>query len=101
FDGTTNAMDDNGHGTLVAGIAAAKTNNGVGIAGAAWRATILPVKVLDAGGIGTDYRVASGITWAADNGANVINLSLGGLADNSVLRDAVNYALGKGVVVVA
>jgi len=58
--------DDNGHGTMVAGIAAANTNNGIGIAGAAWNARVMPVKVLDSTGNGFDSDVAEGITWAAD-----------------------------------
>ncbi|WP_379993209.1 S8 family serine peptidase [Dactylosporangium matsuzakiense] len=92
--------DDNGHGTMVAGIAAASTNNGVGIAGAAWDARILPVKVLDANGDGFDSDIAEGITWAADHGAKIINLSLGGPGDNAALHDAVTYATNKGALVV-
>jgi type VII secretion-associated serine protease mycosin len=97
----SSADDDNGHGTVVAGIATAITNNRKGVAGAAWRGGIIPVKVLDATGVGTDATVASGITWAADHGAKVINLSLGGPADSPVLSEAVDYAAGKGVVLVA
>lgn len=94
-------QDDNGHGTMVAGIAAAATSNAKGVAAAAWRARVIPVKVLDASGVGTDAQVASGITWAADQGAKVINLSLGGPDDSPVLRAAVEYAFSKNVVVVA
>ena len=93
--------DDAGHGTMVAGIAAATPNNGFGIAGAAWDASIIPVKVLDATGEGTDAEVASGISWAADQGAAVINLSLGGPGDSPVLQQAVQYALAKDALVVA
>ncbi len=95
------AEDDNGHGTLVAGVAAARTHNGQGVAGVAWDAAIIPVKVLDDQGSGYDSDVAAGITWAADNGAEVTNLSLGGAGDSSVLRSAVDYALSKDVMVVA
>ncbi len=95
------ADDDNGHGTMVTGIAAAGTNNGIGVAGTAWTARILPVKVLNAAGGGTDADVVEGITWAVNQGAKVINLSLGGYGDSSALRDAVNYALSRDVVVVA
>lgn len=92
--------DDNGHGTMVAGIAAANTNNAVGVAGAAWTARVMPVKVLDAAGLGYDSDIAEGVVWAADHGARIINLSLGGPEDGPVLRDAVRYATGKGAVVV-
>src|SRR5215218_5727197 len=93
--------DARGHGTQVAGIAAAATDNGRGIAGVGWGARILPVKVLDRFGSGYDSDIAAGMTWAADQGADVINLSLGGAADSAVLRDAVDYAGGRGSAVVA
>ena len=85
----------------MAGIAAAITDNGTGVAGVSWGARILPVKVLDFAGNGTSDNVAAGIVWAVDNGAQVINLSLGGPDPSTVLEDAVNYAYGHGVVVVA
>ena len=93
--------DDQGHGTHVSGIAAALTNNGVGGAGVAWDAKILPVKVLGASGSGSHSAIASGIIWAADHGADVINMSLGGQFTTNALRDAVAYAISKNVVVVA
>ncbi|MEU1399583.1 S8 family serine peptidase [Micromonospora zamorensis] len=96
--GTTS--DDNGHGTMVAGLAAANTGNGTGIAGSAWTARLMPVKVLGADGTGNDSTIAAGITWAADHGATIANLSLGGTADSSVLHDAITYATNKGVLVV-
>jgi subtilisin family serine protease len=95
------AQDDNGHGTHVAGIAAAASNNGTGVAGVSWGARIMPVKVLNAGGGGTYGDVVAGITWAADNGAHVINLSVGGTAPSLALQNAVDYAVNKGVIVVA
>jgi serine protease len=96
-DGRT---DDNGHGTHVAGIIAANTGNGVGIAGAAPGVNILPVKVLDGNGSGWDSDVAAGIIWAADNGASVINLSLGGAAD-PLTAEAIIYAQQRGALIVA
>ncbi|WP_139307424.1 S8 family serine peptidase [Micromonospora pattaloongensis] len=93
--------DDNGHGTMAAGVAAANTNNGIGVAGAAWTARIMPVKVLAADGSGYDSHIAAGVTWAADHGAKIINMSLGGPDDNAVLQDAIRYATAKGAVVVA
>lgn len=97
--------DDNGHGTHVAGIAAAMTNNGRGIAGTAPGAKILPIKVLDANGEGTYGNAAAGIRWAADNGAHIVNLSLGStvstlIGSPSVFVDAIRYASGKGVICV-
>ncbi|MEV0153011.1 S8 family serine peptidase [Micromonospora sp. NPDC050686] len=94
-------VDDNGHGSMVAGIAAANTDNGKGIAGVAWIGRVMPVKVLDADGIGYDSDIAAGITWAADHGAKVVNLSLAGPDDNPALHEAISYANDKGAVVVA
>src|SRR3954453_11970151 len=93
--------DGRGHGTQVAGIAAAATDDARGIAGVGWGARILPVKVLDRFGSGYDSDIAAGMTWAADQGADVINLSLGGAADSAVLRDAAAYAGSRVSVVVA
>ena len=92
--------DENGHshGTHAAGIAAAVTNNGSGVAGMGYRSTLMNVKVLGDDGYGFHSWIAEGITWAADNGANVINLSLGGGISSSTLRNAVNYAWDQGVV---
>lgn len=94
-------MDDNGHGTHVAGIIAAKTNNSSGIAGISWNSQILAIKVLDASGSGWDSDVASGISEAADRGAKVINLSLAGTQFSQTLQDAVTYAFNHGALVVA
>ncbi|GIV97328.1 MAG: hypothetical protein KatS3mg057_1985 [Herpetosiphonaceae bacterium] len=94
--GDTAADDGNGHGTHVAGTAAAETNNGTGGAGTCPNCKLMPVRVLDDNGSGTLTNVANGITWAADNGAKVINLSLGG-GGSSTLQNAVNYAWNKGV----
>ncbi|GGK92341.1 S8 family serine peptidase [Mangrovihabitans endophyticus] len=97
----SNAYDDNGHGTMAAGVLAASGNNGTGVAGICWYCKILPVKVLGADGVGSYSDIAEGIRYAADRGANVINLSLGGSADSQLLRDAVDYATGRGSLVIA
>ncbi len=95
--------DDNSHGTHVAGIAAARGNNGQGIAGVSWQAKIMPLKVLDAGGNGTTDKVVEAIYYAADNGAQIINMSFGGdcLGGWPHVEEAVNYAALKGVLLVA
>jgi len=93
--------DDHGHGTHVAGIAAACTNNVSGVAGVAWGARLMPVKVLDSNGSGSYEWVANGITYAADQGADVINLSLGGLGGSSTLANAIQYAQDQGALVIA
>jgi subtilisin family serine protease len=95
------ASDDHWHGTHVAGIIGAETNNGFGIAGVAWNCKILPVKVLDKTGVGTVSQIVLGIIWAADNGAQVINMSFGGDEAAEALKDALKYALTKKVVCVA
>gem|GEM_PF-2070688 len=100
-NGDANPADDQGHGTMVAGAAAAKGNNGVAVAGVCWNCQILPVKVLNSSGSGTYDAIAQGIVWAADHGARVINLSLGGSSSAQTLQEAVNYAWGKGVLLVA
>ncbi|MCW5940100.1 MAG: peptidase S8 [Fimbriimonadaceae bacterium] len=93
--------DDNGHGTHCAGIAAAVTNNANGVAGVDWNARLMGVKVLNASGSGSFSAISNGITWAADNGAKVISLSLGASSGSSTLESAVNYAWNRNVVVVA
>jgi thermitase len=100
-DNDSTPQDGNGHGTHCAGIAAAVTNNSTGIAGTAPKASILAVRVLNNSGSGTWTAVANGITYAADQGADVISLSLGGTVGNSGLQQAVDYAWSKGSVVVA
>lgn len=86
------AFDDNQHGTHVAGTIAAETNNGAGVAGVMWEAELLPIKVFTAQGVGSTTTLAQGIGYAAYVGADVINLSLGGLICTQVVADAVNYA---------
>lgn len=96
-------VDDNGHGTLIAGVIAATAGNSKGIAGAAPGVSIMPIKALDSEGNGTSASVSSAIVWAADNGASVINLSLGGIgfSHDTILANSVEYAYRKGVVVVS
>ncbi len=93
-------VDPAGHGTHVAGIIAAHPNNGVGIAGAAPGVKIMPVRVLDATGSGSSSNVAEGIIWAAEHGARVINLSLGG-GPSPGMQVAIQYALSKQVLTFA
>ena len=92
---------DNFHGSHVAGIVAANVNNNLGIAGAGDSLRVLPVRVLNGAGSGSSAAVANGIIWAADQGADVINLSLGSTSNSLVVESAVDYAVSKGVVVVA
>lgn len=92
--------DDHSHGTHLSGVIGARTNNGLGIAGASWKTRLIGVKVLNWYGSGTWSQVGSGIRYAADNGAKVINLSLGGSTGSNTLRNAVNYAWNKGAVLV-
>ncbi|MGQ9667089.1 MAG: S8 family peptidase [Anaerolineae bacterium] len=91
--------DDNGHGTHVAGILGALTNNGIGVAGVDWQARLMPIKVLNASGVGTYFNIIDGIRYAA-NMAQIINLSLVGWEDYPGLHDAVIYAANRGCMVV-
>ncbi len=92
--------DDHGHGTHVAGTIAQSTHNGIGVAGIAYRARIMPLKVLSARGFGSVGDIAEAIRFAAKHGAKVINMSLGGARSSKVLGDAVKYAHDRGVTVV-
>ncbi|MGH9034461.1 MAG: S8 family serine peptidase [Acidimicrobiia bacterium] len=93
--------DDFGHGTEVATIAAAATDNRTGMAGVAWQGKVLPVKVLDHQGRGNDADIAAGIIWAADHGADVINLSFGAPQPSFTLTQAVKHARSRDAVVVS
>ncbi|MCK4758976.1 MAG: peptidase S8 [Candidatus Aminicenantes bacterium] len=94
-------IDDHGHGTIVAGIAAAETNNGEGMAGVAWNCKILPIKIVDNTGWSDVSTEIDGINWAILNGADVINLSLGGPGVSQSEQDAIRAAYNNGIVVVA
>ncbi|MDP5273110.1 S8 family peptidase [Chengkuizengella axinellae] len=94
-------LDDVGHGTHVAGIISASVDNSEGIAGMSWYNKIMPIKVLDSTGAGSTYAVAQGVIWATDNGAKVINMSLGNYAETQFLHDAIKYAYDKDVVLIA
>jgi serine protease len=98
--GNEHANDDHAHGTHVAGTIAQSTNNGIGVAGVAPEAVIMPIKVLSARGSGKISDIAEGIRFAANHGAKVINMSLGGPVPSSALESAVKYAYKKGVVIV-
>ena len=97
---TDTALDDHGHGTHVAGTIAQSTNNGIGVAGTAYGARIMPLKVLSSRGFGNVADIAEAIRFAANNGAKVINMSLGGGGSSKIMAAAVKYARDKGVVVV-
>ena len=101
FTDSETSNDLYGHGTHVAGIAAANTNNEMGVAGVGYESSLMNVKVLGDTGYGAYSWIAEGIIWAADNGADVINLSLGGSRGSITLENAVNHAWQNGVVVVA
>lgn len=100
-DDNDQPYDDHGHGTHVAGTIAQSTNNELGVAGLAPKAKIMPIKVLGARGGGTTGDIADAIRFAADEGAQVINLSLGGGLRSRIMASAVAYARNKGVIVVA
>lgn len=93
--------DDNGHGTHVAGIIASKTNNREGVAGITWYNKIMPIKAMAGDGTGSSFDIAKGIIWAADHGADVINMSLGNYQPSTALNEAIKYAYDKNVVLIA
>jgi len=96
--------DDQGHGTHVAGTVAQTTNNALGVAGIAYNCSLMPVKVLNSSGSGTTQTLIDGLHFAADQGADVVNMSLGwppGYYPGDLLRDAIAYAYNKGVTLVA
>jgi serine protease len=93
--------DDNGHGTHVATTLVAPLNDGLGIAGVAPGCTIMPVKVLGADASGSYANIAAGIRYAADHGAQIVNLSLAGSQPSAIFQDAVRYAAAKGSLIVA
>lgn len=99
-DTNNNVMDMNGHGSLVAGIAAARSNNTLGIAGVCGNCRIMPVKITQVSGFANYSDIAAGIYYSIDKGAKVINLSVGGYSDSITVKNAVNTALSQNIVVV-
>jgi serine protease len=101
YYGDSDPTDNDGHGTFVAGTIGQRSGNGVGVAGLAPSAKILPVKVMSDGGYGSVSAISNGIIWATDQGASVINMSLGTTGSSETLRQACEYAYSRGVVLVA
>lgn len=101
LNGTNDTHDVLGHGTAVAGTAAAIGNNAAGVAGLAWENGIMPLVVLDASDYATYSNIANAITYATDHGVRIINVSIGGTSSSSTLQNAVNYAWNKGALVFA
>jgi len=99
-DGNNDPMDRQGHGTHVAGTIGAAGNNGAGIAGVCWTASIMAVRVLDASGTGTTATITQGVNFAVTNGAKVINMSLGGSSTDPAFSSAITSAQSAGVVMV-
>ncbi len=95
--------DDNGHGTLVAGVLGATANNGIGVVGTNWNISLMPIKALDSMGKGDANTIAQAIVWATDNGVQFINLSVGGVGfgHDTTLANAISYAFNKNVLLVA
>lgn len=93
--------DDNGHGTACSGLIGAVSNNSTGMASVSWNTPIMPLKVLNSSGSGSYSDIAKAVNYAADNGARIINMSLGGSSNSLTLQNAINYAWSKGVVIIA
>lgn len=100
IDHNNQPWDDHGHGTHLAGVIAAKAHNGRGIAGLAPNARIMALKAVEASGYGNGSQIAAAIRYAADKGAQVIQLSLGGAAPGALERDAIRYAQAKSALIV-
>lgn len=92
-------LDDNMHGTHVAGIAGAVGNNGIGITGAAWNVKLMPIKVFQSNGVGNASTIAQGVTYASENGATILNMSFGSYAESFTLRNALENAYATSVLV--
>jgi subtilisin family serine protease len=99
YEGDDDPQDGCGHGTHVSGSILANGNNGEGIAGMDWQAQLLPVRVLDDACVGTILNVAAGIVWATDQGARILNLSLGSYSPSTLLEDAIFYAYSRGAAI--
>jgi hypothetical protein len=100
YDNNADTADVYGHGTAVAGTAAAAANDGIGSAGLAWGAKIMPIRISDTNGYAYFSTVAQGIYWAADHGARVVNVSFNGVAGSATVQAAADYLRAKGGVVV-
>ena len=101
YDGNTNTTDVYGHGTKVAGTAAAICNDSIGVAAPACQNLIMPIRVTDTSGNGYVSAIASGLSWAVDHGAKVMNLSFGGVAGISTITSAAQYVMNHGGLVIA
>ena len=102
LDGSAGTFDPNGHGTAMAGIIAAVTDNGQGIAGVGYAGVkVMPITVLDAEGLGQDSDIILGVVWAVDHGADVINMSFSNPGYSAALQAAIDYAWANNVVIVA
>jgi thermitase len=99
--GNNSTSDTIGHGTATSGTAAAATNNSNGVAGIAWSNPVMPLVVVDSTGYASYSNIASAITYAADHGIRIMNISIAGSSASSTLQSAVDYAWNKGSVVVA
>lgn len=97
----TDTHDVYGHGTEVAGAAAAISNNSIGVAGVAWESTVMPMVVADSTGYATWSALSSSVTWAADRGVRVMNISFAGSSGSLTLQNAINYAWNKGALIFA
>lgn len=101
YNNTGDTMDRLPHGTHVTGTATAEGNNNFGVAGVSWNGRFMPVKVLSDGGSGSESQCGAGMIYAADNGAKIGTMSLQYYTGSSAFNDAVNYAWGKGVLLIA
>ena len=99
FENTSNSADVTGHGTIVASVAAAAGNNGIGVASVAYGSKIMPIRVTDAAGTAYTSTIASGLTWAADHGARVANVRFQGASASATVSSAAQYMRSKGGVV--
>jgi thermitase len=97
----SNTEDDHGHGTVTTGVSSATGNNTQFVAGMDWVSRIMPVKVLASSGSGTSSSLAQGLNWAADNGAHIANMSLGGTTASNTIENSMNYAHSKGMILFA
>ncbi|MBV6457752.1 MAG: hypothetical protein HONBIEJF_00871 [Fimbriimonadaceae bacterium] len=97
----SNTFDNYGHGTHVAGTAGANTNNAIGLGGVSWGVQLMPIRVLNNSGGGTEAQCGDGMVWAADHGANICTMSLQYYTGSTYFRNCVDYAFNKGVLLIA